>query len=195
MTTRAALKANVTRRSTPEFRAQERARREDLIAAAELVAGLARHRDIEAGPVRLIREDQGLRRVLDTVVREFKPRRRNEIPDYVSSGYKPGAPKDREHVVPVRVIVDRMIKDPTQCRALLEKAVVIAFVTPEEHRQLGGIWTHHPEVYAQMLTRQRYAGLRKLGIQRYNDRGVELMAAASELPVPRRGRSGELARQ
>jgi len=32
--------------------------------------------------------------------------------------------------------------NPSDCRALLETGVVIASVTPEEHRRLGGIYTH-----------------------------------------------------
>jgi hypothetical protein len=56
-----------------------------------------------------------------------------------------------EHVVPCRVLMERMIKDSGECRALLEKAVVIARVTPEEHRRIGGLYPRHLDVYGRML--------------------------------------------
>ena len=62
-----------------------------------------------------------------------------------------GAKLHREHVVPCRVLVDRMIMNPSECRALLETAVIIASVTPTEHRRLGGIYTHHKDLYRRML--------------------------------------------
>ena len=49
-----------------------------------------------------------------------------------------------EHVVPIRVLVDRMIMEPTECQELLETAVVIAHITPAEHRELGGIFYAPP---------------------------------------------------
>jgi hypothetical protein len=44
-----------------------------------------------------------------------------------------------------------MITNPGECRALLETAVIIASVRPEEPKQLGGIFTHHPDLYRRML--------------------------------------------
>ncbi len=78
-----------------------------------------------------------------------------------------------DHVVPCRVLVDRMIKKPNECRELLNTAVVTAYVTPEEHQDLGGIWTHHPDLYAQMHTAP-VSQLPELGlkaVQRLGDRG------------------------
>jgi hypothetical protein len=41
--------------------------------------------------------------------------------------------------------------NPAECRPLLEKAVILASITPAEHRHLGGIWTHHEDLYGRML--------------------------------------------
>ena len=41
--------------------------------------------------------------------------------------------------------------NPSESRELLQKAVIIASVTPEEHRKLGGIYTHFEELYREML--------------------------------------------
>lgn len=78
-------------------------------------------------------------------------------------------------MVPVEIIVSRMIKEPSECRALLENAVVIARVTPAEHTQLGNnFWGQHPELYAKMMNAP-VKQLARLGRQRYAERGVELL--------------------
>jgi hypothetical protein len=77
-------------------------------------------------------------------------------------------------MVPVRVLVDRMIMDPTECRALLEKAVIIASVTEAEHRQLGGVWGHQ-DLYRRMLKGQ-VSRLPKRGMERYRAAGIALAA-------------------
>jgi len=79
----------------------------------------------------------------------------------------------REHIVPCRVLVDRMIMNPAECRALLESAVVIASVTPAEHRRLGGIWTHHADLYRRML-RAQVLRLPRRGMERYSTTGIAL---------------------
>ncbi len=62
--------------------------------------------------------------------------------------------------------------DPTECRALLERAVVIASVTEAEHRQLGGIW-RDPDLYRRMLKGQ-VSRLSKRGMERYSAAGIVL---------------------
>jgi hypothetical protein len=59
-----------------------------------------------------------------------------------------------------------MIMNPSECRALLDKAVIIASVTPEEHQLLGGIYKHHGPLYREMLVAD-VSQLPRLGRQRY----------------------------
>jgi hypothetical protein len=66
-----------------------------------------------------------------------------------------------------------MIMNPSQCRELLETAVIIARFTPEEHRRLGGIWTHHADLYRRMLTAQ-VSRLPRRGMERYKATGIVL---------------------
>jgi hypothetical protein len=151
-------------------------RRAQLVACAEAVAKLAKHREIEAVHVNLVRTDLEIRPVLDTVVRRWTlltPTR------YISAGAgnTRGAKLHREHVVPCRVLVDRMIMNPSECRALLEKAVIIASVTEAEHRRLGGIYTHHAELYGRML-KAHVSRLRQRGLERYTAVGITLRLMA-----------------
>ena len=152
--------------STPEAE-----RRAQLIACAEAVAKLAKNRGIEPLPATLVRADLEIRPVLDTIVRRWT---RLTPTHYTSAAAKRrGARLHREHVVPVRVLVDRMIMDPSECRALLEKAVIIASVTPEEHRRLGGIWTHHEDLYRRML-KGHVSRLYRRGLERYSASAIDL---------------------
>ena len=136
--------------------------------------------DIEPGP-RWVDpgNDQEFRYILSAIVRRWNPQRRGAPVDFTSVGAKRARTKrHREHVVPWELIVSRMIREPSECRALLEKAVVIAHVTPAEHTQLGNLWTDHRALYAKML-RAPVKDLARLGRQRYADRGVELKEAPS----------------
>ena len=63
--------------------------------------------------------------------------------------------------------------NPSECRELLEKAVIIASVTPEEHGRLGGIWTHHQDLYRRMLKAQ-VSRLPRRGMERYSATGIAL---------------------
>ena len=63
--------------------------------------------------------------------------------------------------------------NPSECRALLEKAVIIASVTPEEHWRLGGIWTHHEDLYRRML-KAHVSRLPRRGMERYSATGIAL---------------------
>ena len=146
-------------------------RRAQLIACAEAVARLARHREIEAVHVTFVKHDLEIRPVLDTIVRRWT---RLTPTHYISTAAKKrGATLHREHVVPVRVLVDRMIMNPSECRALLEKGLIIASVTQEEHLRLGGIWTHHKDLYGRML-KAHVSRLSQRGMERYSATGIAL---------------------
>jgi hypothetical protein len=157
-------------------------RREQLVACAAAVAKLAKHRKIEAIHARLVRHDLEIRRVLDTIVRRWTLL---TPPRFISTGASnmSGAKRHLEHVVPSRVLVDRMIMNPSECRALLDRAVIIASVTPEEHRKLGGIFTHHKDLYRRMLA-QDVSRLIRLGKKRYINSKIQLQ------PTDRPLRSG-----
>jgi len=147
-------------------------RRAQLIACAEAVAKLAKHRKIQPIPATLVRDDLEIRSVLDTVVRRWTLLTPTSFISTAAAN-KRGAKPQREHVVPCRVLVDRMMMNPSECRALLEEAVIIASVTPEEHRRLGGIWTHHEDLYRRMLKAQ-VSRLPRRGMERYSATGIAL---------------------
>ena len=153
--------------STPE--AERRAR---LIACAEAVTKLAKHRGIEAVHVGLVRDDLEIRPVLDTIVRRWTLLPPTRFISTAAANTR-GAKLHREHVVPCRVLVDRMIMNSSECRALLETAVIIASVTPAEHRRLGGIYTHHEDLYGRMLKAQ-VSRLPRRGMERYSATGIAL---------------------
>jgi hypothetical protein len=150
----------------------EAERRAQLIASAEAVAKLAKHREIEPILARLQTEDLEIRYVLETIVRRWT---RLTPTHFISTGAAKlrRAKPHREHVVPCRVLVDRMIMNPSECRALLERAVIIASVTPAEHISLGGIYTHHADLDGRML-KAHVSRLRKRGLERYSATGIAL---------------------
>ena len=146
--TKAAHRAHATRKAQPAYQALQDKYHEDIVALCQMAARRATNRHITPGPVsRFLREDMAIRKALDSIVRLWKPPH-----SYVSIGAAK-APKrvrlEREHVVPVRILVDRMIKDPSECRALLEQAVVIARVTPAEHKKL--VFSYKDPHYDRML--------------------------------------------
>ncbi len=76
-----------------------------------------------------------------------------------------------EHVVPVRLMVDRMLAgdDPT---AVLSAAVV-AHVLRSEHQQIGPLVTVHAQLYAEMKVAD-LGDLYALALRRYTDSGLGL---------------------
>jgi len=163
---------NIERRISQRRQTIIAERRDQLVACAEAVAKLAKHRKIEALPARLIRHDREIRRVLDTIVRRWTLL---TPPRFISTGAAntPGAKQHLEHVIPSKVLVDRMIMNPSECRVLLDTAVIIASVTPEEHQKLGGIYVNFEELYRQMLTAD-VSQLPGLGNQRYLMKKIKL---------------------
>ena len=78
--------------------------------------------------------------------------------------------------------------DPDECAALLGRAIVLARITKDEHRTLGGIYTHYKDLdlYDRML-RAAVARLPSLGRERYRKWGIELARQPTE-PARRRTR-------
>lgn len=146
-------------------------RRVQLILCAEAVAAVAEFRSIAPRMTAAVKEDVEVRPLLETVVRRWS---RLVKPTFVSAGGAGTIVKtDLEHIVPCRVLVDRMIMDPASCGELLRESVVLAMVTKDEHRALGGIFTHHVRLYEKMLLAP-IAELPTLGLDRYSGSGIIL---------------------
>jgi hypothetical protein len=153
-------------------RTPEADRRAQLIACAVAVARLAKHREIKAVHVTSVRTDLEIRPVLEVIVRRWTLLTPTGFISTAAAKTR-GAKLHREHIVPVRVLVDRMIMNPSECRELLETAVIIASVTPQEHRDLGGIYTHHADLYGRMLKAQ-VSRLPRRGMERYTTARIAL---------------------
>ena len=156
-------------RSTDASRAEARA---ELIACAKAVAALATHRKIRPMRVHFVEHDREIRSVLERVVRRWS--------QLVEVKYTtPAAARAMrsethiEHVVPIRLLVDRMIMQPRQIRRLLEDGVVLARVTKREHQLLGGLYSHTPRLYGAML-RGPVERLPAQGRHRYKRAGIRL---------------------
>jgi hypothetical protein len=113
---------------------------------------------------------------------------RTTPPRFISAGAAKASvtKRDREHVVPSKVLVERKIMNPSECRALHDKAVIIASVTPEEHQLLGGIYKHYGPLYREMLVAD-VSQLPRLGRQRYRKYKINLQRTSH---APRRDHSG-----
>ena len=143
-----------------------------MIACARAVAALATDKQITPKWVGDIEHDHEIRAVLDRVIRRWSK--------LVSISYTTEAalhaPKSSttiEHVVPCRVLVDRMIMDPRQVRRLLRYGVVLARVTRDEHARLGGIYVDHRKLYGRMLV-SPIEKLPEQGRRRYSKAGIKL---------------------
>jgi hypothetical protein len=147
-------------------------RREQLIQSAEVVAQLAVNRRIVAQHVSKLEADHEIRKVLDSIIRLWT---RLEGPSYFTqeSMDTQNGKRQKDHIVPCRVLVDRMIMNPGDCRDLLQSAVVLVEVSGREHRALGGIYADHPELYAEMLVAP-VEELAELGRRRYERFGIEI---------------------
>jgi hypothetical protein len=148
-------------------------RRAQLVGCAEAVARLATDRQIEAQHAGLVTNDVEVRAVLDSVIRRWS---KLERPRYTTADAN-GAPSGQtvvDHVVPCRVLVDRMIMKSADCADLLTRAIVLARITKDEHHGLGGIYTDHEDLYDRML-RAPVGRLPSLGRKRYRDSEIELV--------------------
>lgn len=134
------------------------------------MAELAEHREIQPLRVHDVEHDLEIHAVLGTIVRRW-----TTPASYISTAAvnMPRKELHLEHVVPIRVLADRMIMNPTECQELLETAVVIARITPAEHRELGGIFMKHAELYRRML-KAPVSELPDLGWERYRGTSITL---------------------
>jgi hypothetical protein len=137
--------------------------------AQNAVAELAGHRDIKAMHVSRVEHDLEIRPLLTTVIRRWS-----------KAAALPRRERRREHVVPVRVLVDRTIMNPNECESLLREAIVIAHVSRGEHKALGGIFVAHQTIYETMLEAE-VSNLLDLGRDRY--RATEIVLRAHEMPA------------
>jgi hypothetical protein len=140
-------------------------RRAQLVDCAEAVARLATDRQIVAKYAGLVASDVEVRAVLDTVIRRWS---KLERPRYTTTDAAASGQTVVDHVVPCRVLVDRMIMKPADCANLLRRAIQLARITKEEHRSLGGIYTHYEDLYDRML-HAPVGRLASLGRERYSD--------------------------
>lgn len=90
-----------------------------------------------------------------------------------SAARRPGTVS--EHVVPCRVLVDRMIMRPQDAPAPLEGALVLARISKSEHSLLGS-FRKDPKLYARMLI-SPIEKLPSLGRRRYQAAGIVLRKA------------------
>jgi hypothetical protein len=124
--------------------------------------------------------DRAVKRVaLDALARHATTRRALVSGDWWSTGvaaeHRAGSTSahHHEHVIPVRVLVDRMIAGD-EALAVLQIAVV-ARVTEAEHEQLGTMLQTHKGLYRRMQDLETpLSELPQLGEQRYRDSGVRL---------------------
>src|SRR5262249_2159374 len=130
----------------------ESERRSQLVASAEALARIANRRDVIPPGTSDPEEahDLEIRRLLEAVIARWSG---FCVPTYTT--FNPmialGQDSTIDHVVPVRVLVDRMIIDPHLSGGLLGEAVVLATITREEHRILAGIFTQDGRLYERML--------------------------------------------
>jgi hypothetical protein len=157
----------ISRRMTGRRTPRLHQRQAQLIACAQAVAKLATHRELQPLRVHDIEHDLEIHAVLGAIVRRWKT-----PATYISTAALT-IPRDElhlEHVVPIRVLADRMIMNPSECQELLEKAVVIARITPAEHRKMGGMFKV-PGLYGRMY-KASVSELPELGRERYRAEGI-----------------------
>ena len=151
--------------------------REELAECAEAVAWLATHRTITPVHVSKVKTDRQIRKVLSNIVRL---RSKTAPVLYFSSESRAGNEKiDKDHIVPVRALVDRMIMNPDDCKTILD-SIVLAEITKSEHKRLGGLWSDHKDAYARMLT-SPVDHLVTIGLERYANVGLVLQSIGSRM--------------
>jgi hypothetical protein len=130
-----------------------------------------------------------LRKAVVELVRFARPRRVMRPGDLCSGGVKSlgvgglapeNDPIQFEHVLPVRVLADRILRgdDPT---AVLDLAVV-AFVLRSEHEHIGPLvatTSKHGDLYERLLT-DSLDQLRVRARQRYTNVGLDLFTVGAD---------------
>src|SRR4051794_30159099 len=79
-------------------------------------------------------DDNDVRTILSAIVRRWTTT--VEVVYRSDAARKKGAEVHIEHVVPVRLLVDRMIQYPRTSKTLLQKCVVVTSITAAEHRKI-----------------------------------------------------------
>jgi hypothetical protein len=142
--------------------------KEQLIACAKAIASQAEHL---ITPGARSEHDFEIRKLLDRIIRRWPG------PITYTTNAARRAPREAtmtEHVVPCRVLVDRMIMHPNRVRRLLENGVVLALITKPQHRKLDHFALKHPTLYGSML-KSPAEKLHRLGLRRYLNAGITLI--------------------
>jgi hypothetical protein len=114
-------------------------------------------------------DDNDARALLRAIVRRWST---TETAVYRSRAVARGI-VHREHVVPVRVLVDRMIAKPRCTERLLRSCIVIAEVTPTQHRKIGTMVGTHADLYEDLQSCV-IDDLVPLSWRRYSSRGINV---------------------
>jgi hypothetical protein len=96
-------------------------------------------------------DDNDVRTILAAIVRRWTTT--VEVV-YQSEAVWAGSPSHLEHVVPVRLLVDRMIQFPRTSKRLLRTCVVVARITPAEHRKIGSLVGANAALYETMKSKK-----------------------------------------
>jgi hypothetical protein len=123
-------------------------------------------------------DDNDVRAILAAVVRRWST---TVSVDFMSEEVWGGERSHLEHVVPVRVIVDRMIARPRAVERILRTAVVVAKVTPAQHSSIGTMLGTHAALYEHMK-KCRLDELPAQGWHRYRRRGVRVVDVNGRTP-------------
>ena len=154
----------------PGVRAERRrVRQTEVVALVHAVAELATQREI--APTIRPTADRNVRKALGYIIRCWHANATFTTAD-AARAERP----DREHVVPVPLLVERIIMRPGDAERLLNECVVIAHVTPQEHKRLSALYrqdARYQGLYPTMLTAP-IEQLVALGHERYARRGLEL---------------------
>jgi hypothetical protein len=130
-------------------------------------------------------DDNDVRIILAVIVRRWTTT--VEVVYLSDAARKKGARVHIEHVVPVRLLVDRMIQYPRTSKSLLRACVVVAKNTPEEHARTGSLVGANASLYEKMRTKGCLIDeIVEVAWKRYSDHGVVVTDANGR--KPRRGR-------
>ena len=116
-------------------------------------------------------DDNDVRMILAAIVRRWTTT--VEVVYWSDAARKKGSQVHVEHVVPVRLLVDRMIQYPRTSKTLLRKCVVVAKVTAAEHRKIGSLVGANAQLYETMKTKTcRIDEIVGVAWKRYTDHGI-----------------------
>jgi hypothetical protein len=126
-------------------------------------------------------DDKDVRMILAAIVRSWTTT--VEVVYWSDAARKKGAHVHVEHVVPVRLLVDRMIQYPRTSKTLLRQCVVVAKITPAEHRKIGSLVGANAHLYEIMKTKTcRIDEIVGYGWKRYTENGIVVKDQAGRKP-------------